>query len=364
MDELRIRFEKLVCIRKQQIRTCEHTTYNQLLYRNRSQHRKGLYFRRLEHVRRLLAKLNAHVVWQSVQSALGPEQNNTSKVKSNLPLALSSMILDDLKSVQQILELLVEQVLPKAAIRITVELISRQHFLPFAIAILALMARIFVIERTLLNEIRGSIVEMKLVLGEHANVGICHQKDASKQDTKIAEDIGEEVSIGKSTNVQKGDKEGNTLNINAEANDMKMKNAQNLSTKRKSNEAPSLYAFMAKFDKSAAAIAASTAKPVVVNVESAIVKQQNLTSLADSEPISDKMAKSTKRKASTITDYGNAVKLYKRESQDVTLQETGVEQSISGKTDMKSKEERLDDTNEASSEESEDIDDIFGALED
>lgn len=188
-SKLRTRIEGLLLVATHPVRKIEHSTFKRLLFRNRNQHRHGPYFKKLEHVRRVLATSEKHYIWESMTNAIGglPKAKNGKGTNSRLPLAISTMTLDDLKSAVKLYEELVNVVIPKSAVSITVELISREHFFRFAVAIMATLARLFVIEREILSKLRGLLVEISLWFGEDAKP----EKDKmTKQRSGLSEDIG------------------------------------------------------------------------------------------------------------------------------------------------------------------------------
>lgn len=173
MDELRTRFDETIAASEHDVRHTEHAIFARLLYRSKSQHRHGLYFRRLQHIQRLLRRLNRHVVWKSLRSALGPSANSATKTatkkKKSMPLLLSTVTREDINDAVQLLDALVSSVIPDAATAITTQLVVRHHFLPFAVSIIASLSRIFVIERKLLNDLRAISVNLNVFLPETAD---------------------------------------------------------------------------------------------------------------------------------------------------------------------------------------------------
>lgn len=190
MNELRRRFETILRIENEPIRVNEERTFIRLLYRNRNQHRHGLYFKRLEHVRRLLAKVGTHVLWTSLQNALGDYHGmELKRPKRAIFMPISSVTLNDLKEVETLLHSL-SAVILTASKKVTTELISRQHFVPFAVSVVAMLSRIFVIEQKLLSEIRGAVVETKILLTGPSDIPSKILQRGSK-DEQNSEDVGE-----------------------------------------------------------------------------------------------------------------------------------------------------------------------------
>lgn len=193
MDELPKRFQKILDIKKDPFRFSERRTFNRLLYKNRNQHRHGFYFRRLEHVRRLLRKVDNHLVWESLRNSLGKSETSATGKRRQTFLPLSSITLGDLESVEELLTTLSTAV-KTASAKVTKELISRQHFLPFAVAVIAALSRIYVIEQVLLAEIRGSVVETKLLLnGDDENLPSVQGR--MPVDHGVEEDLGQEIPL-------------------------------------------------------------------------------------------------------------------------------------------------------------------------
>lgn len=267
MDELRVRLERLIRIENDPIRLSEHKTFNRLLYRNRNQHRHGLYFRRLEHVRRLLKCADKHIVWESVRHAVGDNFDKNSRSKTKPPLSISSVTLDDLHAIESSHHALVTAAIPKAAVKVTLELVSRSHFLPFAVAIIATLSRLFVVEQKLLSELRGAVVETKLLLNTaESTIGQglhCRRKD------DVSEDVGEVVRTppesGLETQHANMTRPADVLHPKPNsANSLTASDAARQSAslityeaKLETAQKPSLYDLMAEHDAGAATIAAS-----------------------------------------------------------------------------------------------------------
>lgn len=173
MDELRTRFDETIAASEHDVRRTEHAIFARLLYRSKNQHRHGLYFRRLQHIQRLLGRMKKHDVWKSLRSALGPNAKSATqtatKKKKSMPLLLSTVTRDDINNAVQLLDALVSSVLPDAATAITTQLVVRHHFLPFAVSIIASLSRIFVIERKLLNDLRAISIDLNVFLSETAD---------------------------------------------------------------------------------------------------------------------------------------------------------------------------------------------------
>lgn len=269
MDELRVRLERLIRTENDPIRLSEHKTFNRLLYRNRNQHRHGFYFRRLEHVRRLLRCGDKHVVWESVRYAVGDNVDKNSRSKIKPPLSISSVTLDDLQAIEASHHALVTAAIPKAAVKVTLELVSRGHFLPFAVAIIATLSRLFVVEQKLLSEVRGAVVETKLLLNTESTLGpglSCGRNEY------VSEDVGE-VVCAPPENGQETLQKHSTItgpadvchpnpshaNSQAAASDGAFQSASLITNEAKFETAqkPSLYDMMTEHDAGVATIVAS-----------------------------------------------------------------------------------------------------------
>lgn len=197
-DNLRIRFERLLESKAHPTRAVELETFSRLLYRNRNQHRHGLYFRRLEQVRRISKKCEEHVSWNSIQHSLGP--NDNAVPRKRLPLSISSVTLSDLKALEQMYDQLISDAIPNAALKVTSELICREHFLPFGMSVMAGLARLFVMERKILSELRGAVLEVKVMFGGDQDLN----EEPSHASLEIAEDIG--ISVPTTDDVQLSEK--------------------------------------------------------------------------------------------------------------------------------------------------------------
>lgn len=170
--ELRARIARVRLVVGHQVRLAEHIVFDRLLYKNRSQHRRAPYFRRLEHIRRCLRAITGHVAWKSM---LQHAQDNV--------IAFSTITLGDLEAVEIRLHELNDCTIPVAARSIVLELICRGYFLPFSIAAMSAIARIRVIESRLQQELVAVISEMRALLAI----------DLAASQTEMTEDIGEPV---------------------------------------------------------------------------------------------------------------------------------------------------------------------------
>lgn len=166
MNHHRFLFDRAEAAVSHSARQMEHALFNRLMYRNKNQHRHGLYFHRLDHVRRILRTIDNHDAWPSIRAALGTENlssETSGRHRPSAPLALSTLTKDDLIAVLDHLDHLVIKVIPKAAIAVTTQLISRDRFIPFAVTIVACLARIFVIERNLCRDLRKIVIELNIL---------------------------------------------------------------------------------------------------------------------------------------------------------------------------------------------------------
>ncbi|PXF43836.1 hypothetical protein BWQ96_06457 [Gracilariopsis chorda] len=194
MEQIRIRFQELLSIEKHSIRTTEHRTFSRLMYRNRNQHRHGFYFRKLEEVRRILRRIQQHVAWNSIRQAVTIKGIEKRKAPKNAPLALSSVTHDDIKSLETLYSRFVLETIPSAAIQVTNELVSRSHFLPFAVTMVSMLSRIYVLEKKILQELRGASLELGLLFSvqEQADPNNIHSRDIEGY---LVEDVGTEVAL-------------------------------------------------------------------------------------------------------------------------------------------------------------------------
>lgn len=196
MDSLRARLEETRNASEHNVRLTEHAVFGRLLYRNKNQHRHGLYFRRLQHTQRLICQINQHMVWKSLRSALasstnGTTQASTKKKRKSTQLLLSTVTRDDVNDVIRLFDALTSSVIPGAATAVTTQLVVRHHFLPFAVSILSSLSRIFVIERKLLYDFRAISVDLNVFLSETADGSSLHKDSAIPAE----EDIGSEIFV-------------------------------------------------------------------------------------------------------------------------------------------------------------------------
>lgn len=295
------------------IRKVEHTTFTRLLYRNRNQHRHGLYFRRLEHVRRSLRSANNHVAWESVRKALRENASSRAKPSSKLPLSLSTLTLDDLKSIEESQEALVTKVIPKAAVKVVLELVCREHFLPFAIAVIAILARLFVIEQKVLSELRGAFVETKLLLG--ADIPRINSGTPGFPKGTGAEDIGEVVEApdkAEQDDSARHDENHKGLESTEEDNDsaardatLRVYNEPNDAPKPTADQKPSLYELMAEHDSRIVTaipahirLAASVPGTIVAGANTSICKNHTAPSMTLHKNLGGTNEVQTERRAS------------------------------------------------------------------
>lgn len=190
MKEALTRVERLLRIESHAARRLEHFTFDRLVYRNRNQHRHGFYFRRLELVRKLLRQIRNHIVWNSLHKAVSPEKaQGPKKSQSKASLYFSTLTIDDLKSVDELLNNLVHYVIPNTSKIISTQLVARGHFLPFAVSVSACLARIRVQEEKLLSQVRGSLNELNVLFSVDTPIKESLPQVGAKYDQE--EDVGE-----------------------------------------------------------------------------------------------------------------------------------------------------------------------------
>lgn len=188
---LRRSCQRAVAVAKHAQRKTEHAVLDRLYYKNRSQHCRAPYFRRLEHVRRVLRRVAEHRVWSVLADFA-----DVSK-----PLAFSSLTVSDLEDLVALLNLASSLAIPVAARSFVVELICRGHFVPFGVCIIALLARIYVIERQLCVEIAAALSSMRVLLAVQSNAGPAKRSGGSSKVLAcddLREDIGELVVVSSS----------------------------------------------------------------------------------------------------------------------------------------------------------------------
>lgn len=196
MEPLYSRVQELHDLQTDAFRIEEHNTLDRLLYKNRNQHRRGPYFQRVEHVRRVVRKLRNHPACNFVR-AVGAPSSDESKKKSpgqhrkRKKPAVTAELAAHFEHLATMTEDLVDTIVPKAALRVTMELVCREHFLPFAVSVLAILSRIFTIERTLLRKIQGIVVEMRILCPVPKKARV----RGSTQSTMDAEDVGEVIKV-------------------------------------------------------------------------------------------------------------------------------------------------------------------------
>lgn len=196
MDSLYSRVQELHDLQVDAFRIQEHNTLDRLLYKNRNQHRRGPYFQRVEHVRRVVRKLRNHPACNFVRAVAAPSSDESKKKspgrhrKRKKP-AVTAELATYFEQLATMTEELVDTIIPKAALRVTLELVCREHFLPFAVSVLAILSRIFTIERTLLPKIQGIVVEMRILCPVPKKVRVRE----SARPTMDAEDVGEVIKV-------------------------------------------------------------------------------------------------------------------------------------------------------------------------
>jgi hypothetical protein len=177
-SKLRDRLAKVRAVSAHELRASEHGVLERVLYKNRSQHRRGPYFRRLEHVLRALRASRDHPAWIIVDGAAP---------SGVAPLAFSDLTVLDLEDLQCTLAVAPTTAIPVAARSVVAELVCRGHFLPFSLTIIAVLARLYVIERKLCAQLAAAVSEMRILLavGATGEAASCLLDD---------EDVGESIA--------------------------------------------------------------------------------------------------------------------------------------------------------------------------
>ncbi len=201
MEALQTRIRQLAALQSDVFRVHEHSTLDRLMYKNRNQHRRGPYFQRLEHVRRMVRKVNNHPAWRFVRSAASAPAASNSKQKKAIskrrkakPLSVSAETLCDFEELAAMLENFVEAIIPKAASHITLELICREHFLPFAVAVVAALARIYTVERALLRAVQGIAADARIMTAVPAK-SVTAGTNRVFGGGSVVEDVGEIIRV-------------------------------------------------------------------------------------------------------------------------------------------------------------------------
>ena len=190
MNSLNVRFKQVIILRDNALRVQEHSTLSRLMYTCRNAHRRTPYFLRLEHVRRLNRRIDAHPAWHVIVPP--------SRKKNRVSLSPSDLRkLDDLTN---LVDTLVHRAVPIAAEHFTSQLIARKHFIPLATTVVAILARILALERPLLRNLQGALTEAKILVPAPS---IAQPSTSNKSNNSIPldisgtldEDIGEVVSL-------------------------------------------------------------------------------------------------------------------------------------------------------------------------
>lgn len=233
------------------VRHIEHAVFNRLIYRCKNQHRHGLYFHHLDHVRRVLRNIDKHEAWNSIRVALGPGLENSSQTErrrgsSQRPLAISTLTRDDLNAVVNELRKLVTTIIPKAAVTITTHLISRGHFLPLAISIVASLARLFTIERRVCSELRAIVVHLNILFSSQKPTDNLPGIDMNSDPNE--EDIGQAIGSMKCDEKEGSQKETGTpkLKVEDEVTSLMGCSRDHATDRGNDNSGPSLYSIMAQ----------------------------------------------------------------------------------------------------------------------
>lgn len=257
--------------------------YVRMLQRSKNQHRHGLYYRRLQYVQRLLRDINDHPAWGLLEISDSVNRGNTGREhadKKTLSRSkkerkgdaitskkeneiLSTSAKDKIETLINLMETLVEQVIPQAARSIAIHLIALGQFLPYAITMCACLARIFVAERTLRNEMRMILRDINVLLvgktldftsmnGEDIGIAVSdeeveNRKENAKteQDNECKRDISQVITCHESE--QTSNKQHDTIESSSRkaSRPGKTKQPENL-RHEKDAEAPSLYDIMAE----------------------------------------------------------------------------------------------------------------------
>lgn len=185
---LRDSCRKAVAVARHPQRRTEHAVLDRLFYKNRNQHRRAPYFHRLDHVRRVLRQVQRHRAWPALVVATDEAQ----------PLAFSSLTVADAEEVLALLTLATTRVVPVAARSFVTQLVSRGHFVPFGVTVIALLARLYVIERKLCVELAAAVSSMRVLLALKAGPDRPADRDTASipslvQHVQAGEDVGELV---------------------------------------------------------------------------------------------------------------------------------------------------------------------------
>lgn len=280
MDQPWRRINEILNTSAHPTRTTEHIVYVRMLQRSKNQHRHGLYYRRLQHVQRLLRDINDHPAWDLLEksdsvnrgntdrehadkktlSRSKKERNKHTKTTKKENEILSTSAKDKIETLINLMETLVEQVIPQAARSIVIHLIALGQFLPYAITMCACLARIFVAERTLRNELRIILRDINVLLvgktldytsmnGEE-DIGIAVCDEENRQENAKAEhdydsktDISQFITGHQSD--QTSDKQHDTTESSSRKASRPDKESEDL-RHEKDAEAPSLFDIMAE----------------------------------------------------------------------------------------------------------------------
>lgn len=129
------------------------------MYTCRNAHRRTPYFLRLEHVRRLIRRIDVHPAWHVI-SRQTPSPANIRKKKRD---SISLTHVRKLQDLINLVDTLVNRAVPNAASLFTLHLIAREHFIPLATTVVAILARIFALERPLLRNLQGALTEARII---------------------------------------------------------------------------------------------------------------------------------------------------------------------------------------------------------
>lgn len=196
MEALLDRARELHALQINAFRVEEHSTFDRLLYKNRNQHRRGPYFQRLEHVRRVVRKVRNHSAWNFVRAVTAvpiddSKKKPTGRQRKWKKPAVTAELAADFERLADMMEDLVENIIPKAALRVTLELVCREHFLPFAVSVLAILSRIFTVERSLLRKMQGIVVDIRIFTVVPTKARVRHAANPAME----PEDVGEVIEV-------------------------------------------------------------------------------------------------------------------------------------------------------------------------
>lgn len=264
MEELRQKIESVLQMSNNPIRLTEHSVFNRMIYRSTNQHRKGLYFKQLQHVRRLLHGARTHIAWESLERAIPPvskskpDRSGGKRRRNKKPLLLSTLTRDDVTSLMGIMDKLVN-VIPAAAGAIASHLIVPGCFLPFAVTMCASLSRLFVMERTVRSTLSAVLLNLNITLGETPlqmkgcpteveDIGEVLSLTSSRDDN-IPLECPMPVTSSERQDIAKFEQPSGPISSSENyLNDIRNKCPSSKLQQNKVDEAPSLYAMMRESD--------------------------------------------------------------------------------------------------------------------